>query len=246
MNVKALRAAGWTIKQIADHLGFHPATVSSWLRNGGPPPKRSAPVNDLVIDERWQARISALLAHNAELQGSSIMRVIGAEGYTGSYQTLTRLPALRARPDPWGGGGHDAHRDYARRGVPVRLVGLQPLCPAVGMGPRAALLGLWAVSCAGAATSTGGSRRRSTRPTPSRGLVQFFEALGRVPAVGRTDRMGQLGRSRGQGVSSCTRPRCHSPATTTCPSRPATLATPSGRARSSGPFGTSSGALLRV
>ena len=60
MNVKALRAAGWTIKQIADHLGFHPATVSSWLRNGGPPPKRSAPVNDLVIDERWQARISAL------------------------------------------------------------------------------------------------------------------------------------------------------------------------------------------
>jgi IS30 family transposase len=28
MNVKALHAGGWTIKQIAEHLGFHPATVS--------------------------------------------------------------------------------------------------------------------------------------------------------------------------------------------------------------------------
>ena len=35
MNVKALHAGGWTIKQIAEHLDFHPATVSSWLKNGG-------------------------------------------------------------------------------------------------------------------------------------------------------------------------------------------------------------------
>ncbi len=35
MNAKALHAGGWTIKQIAEHLGFHPATVSSWLKNGG-------------------------------------------------------------------------------------------------------------------------------------------------------------------------------------------------------------------
>jgi IS30 family transposase len=27
MNVKALKAAGWTISQIAKHLGYHPATV---------------------------------------------------------------------------------------------------------------------------------------------------------------------------------------------------------------------------
>jgi uncharacterized protein YjcR len=33
MNVKARYAGGWTIKQIAEHLGFHPATVSSWLKN---------------------------------------------------------------------------------------------------------------------------------------------------------------------------------------------------------------------
>jgi hypothetical protein len=90
MNVKALHAGGWTIKQIAEHLGFHPQTVSGWLKNGGPPPKRTVPENELVIDERWRARIAALLTHNADLQGSSIMRVIAAEGYAGSYQTLTR------------------------------------------------------------------------------------------------------------------------------------------------------------
>jgi transposase len=90
MNVKALHARGWTIKQIAEHLGFHPATVSWWLKNGGPPSKRSIPEEDLVIDARWQTRIAGLLAHNADLQGSSIMRVISAEGYPGSYQTLTR------------------------------------------------------------------------------------------------------------------------------------------------------------
>jgi IS30 family transposase len=73
MNVKALHAGGWTIKQIAEHLGFHPATVSSWLKNGGPPPKRSVPENELVIDERWRGRVAQLLAHNADLQGSSIM-----------------------------------------------------------------------------------------------------------------------------------------------------------------------------
>jgi hypothetical protein len=43
-----------------------------------------------VIDARWRARIGALLAHNPDLQGSSIMRVIAAEGYEASYQTLTR------------------------------------------------------------------------------------------------------------------------------------------------------------
>ncbi|HUC06371.1 MAG TPA: hypothetical protein VL961_13280, partial [Acidimicrobiales bacterium] len=36
------------------------------------------------------------------------------------------------------------------------------------------------------------------RPHTLEGLVQFFEAIGGVPAVGRTDRMGQLGQSRGK------------------------------------------------
>jgi hypothetical protein len=28
---------------VAEHFSFHPATVSSWLKNSGPPPKRSVP-----------------------------------------------------------------------------------------------------------------------------------------------------------------------------------------------------------
>ena len=68
MNVKALRAAGWTVAQIARHLGYHPATISSWLKAGGPPAKRSVPVGEMVIDERWRERIAGLLAHNVGVQ----------------------------------------------------------------------------------------------------------------------------------------------------------------------------------
>ena len=69
MNVKALKAAGWTISQIAKHLGYHPATISGWLKAGGPPPKRSVPVEELVIDEHWQARIAALPAPQRRAAG---------------------------------------------------------------------------------------------------------------------------------------------------------------------------------
>jgi transposase len=90
MNVKVLHAAGWSIVQIAERVGYHPATVSAWLRNGGPPGKRQTPVEQMVVDERWRARVAGLLGQNAQLQASSIMRVITAEGFEGSYQSLTR------------------------------------------------------------------------------------------------------------------------------------------------------------
>ena len=140
MNVKALHAGGWTIKQIAEHLGFHPATVSSWLKNGGPPPKRSVPDEDLVIDDRWQARIGALLAHNADLQGIVDHAGDRGRGLSRLVSDPHALPALGAGPDPGRGHGHHAHRDRAGRGVPVRLVRLQLLRPTLGLGPRAALL----------------------------------------------------------------------------------------------------------
>lgn len=44
MDVQALHAAGWTIRQIADHVGYHPATVSGWVKAGGPPPTRRVAV----------------------------------------------------------------------------------------------------------------------------------------------------------------------------------------------------------
>ena len=59
MDVKALHAAGWTIRQIAEHVGYHPATVSGWLKAGGPPPRRKAVDVEVVVDQRWQERIAA-------------------------------------------------------------------------------------------------------------------------------------------------------------------------------------------
>ena len=103
MKVQELRAAGWTIAQIAEEVGYHPATVSAWLRHGGPPARRATPADELVVDERWRVRIGQLLERNAALQGSSVMRVICAEGFDGSYQTLTRY--LREVRGPMRGNG---------------------------------------------------------------------------------------------------------------------------------------------
>lgn len=196
MNVKALHAGGWTIKQIAEHLGFHPQTVSGWLKNGGPPPRRSVPVEDLVIDERWRARVGELLAHNAELQGSSIFRVIAAEGYTGSYQSLTRyLHSLRG---PTRGAvaltmrietmpGEEFQFDWSDANTFARRWGWEHELHCFGCVLCWSRFKFWFFAPA------------IDQPHTLEGLVRFFEAVGGVPAVGRTDRMGQLGRSRSKG-----------------------------------------------
>jgi len=195
MNVKALRAAGWTIKQIAEHLDYHPATVSSWLRNGGPPPKRQVPAEELVIDEHWQARIGQLLARNAHLQGSSIMRVISAEGYEGSYQTLTRY-LLSVRGPTRGhvavtmpietGPAEEFQFDWSDCNTFARRWGWDHELHCFGCVLCWSRWKFWWFATA------------IDRPHTFEGLVRFFEAAGGVPAVGRTDRMGQLGRSRGK------------------------------------------------
>ena len=94
VQVETLRKAGWTITQIAAELGYHPATVSKWLREGPTPPRRRA-VSDRVIDDRWAGRIEGLLEHNRDLLATSIMRVLVAEGFEGGYSTLTLEFPLR-------------------------------------------------------------------------------------------------------------------------------------------------------
>ena len=86
MDLVALRRQGWTIAQIAESIDKHPATVSSWLKKGGPPAKRQAPAGHVpVIDERWGARVAQLLEANPELLATSVERIVRAEGYVGSY-----------------------------------------------------------------------------------------------------------------------------------------------------------------
>ncbi len=42
MDVKALRAAGWTIAQTAEHVGYHPGDAPSRLKSGGHRPDATA------------------------------------------------------------------------------------------------------------------------------------------------------------------------------------------------------------
>ena len=51
-EVLALRRQGRTIAEIAAELGYHPATVSKWLRHGGPPPARTVEPAVRVICQR--------------------------------------------------------------------------------------------------------------------------------------------------------------------------------------------------
>jgi transposase len=195
MNVKALHAGGWTIKQIAEHLGFHPATVSSWLKNGGPPPKRTVPVNELVIDECWRARVAQLLAHNSELQGSSVMRVLEAEGYEGSYQSLARylhsvrgptrghvMVTMRIETTP----GEEFQFDWSDCNHFARRWGWEHELHCFGSVLSWSRFKHWWFAPS------------INQPHTFEGLVRFFEAAQGVAAVGRTDRMGQLGQSRGK------------------------------------------------
>jgi transposase-like protein len=65
-EVLALRRQGKTISEIAEELEYHPATISKWLKAGGPPPARTIDPAVRVIDERWGARIGQLVSPPAE------------------------------------------------------------------------------------------------------------------------------------------------------------------------------------
>lgn len=197
MDVKALRAAGWTIGQIAEHVGYHPQTVSGWLRRGGPPGKRSVPVADQTVDEQWRTRIAGLLERNSALQATSIMRVLRAEGFDGSYPTLTRylrevrgpsrggLPATVTVPIETG-PGEEFQFDWSDCNTWARRWGWDHELFCFGVVLCWCRRKHWWFS------DTIG------QPETLEGLAGFFDAIDGVPAVGRTDRMGQLGSSRGK------------------------------------------------
>src|SRR5688572_17478676 len=96
-GVLALKRQGKTIVEIAWELGYHPATISKWLRDGGPPPARSIAPAGRVIDAGWAERIRQLVKPPAEkLLAKSVFEIIAAEGFAGSYATVVRrLRVLR-------------------------------------------------------------------------------------------------------------------------------------------------------
>lgn len=202
MDVVALHRQGWTIGQLAEAVDHHPATVSSWLKKGGPPPQRRAPEGHVaVVDDRWAARVAELLGANSELLATSVCRIIRAEGYEGSYEALVRhlrsVRGVRRRRSP---------------GVSVPIEtppGAEFQFDWSDCCDWGEAWGLGDLHCFGAVLCW--CRRRHWWFAPSldrshtfEGLVRFFEDVGGVAAVGRTDRMGALGTSRGGVFRFCT------------------------------------------
>src|SRR5437764_1900654 len=195
MDVVALARQGWKISEIAVAVNHHPATVSHWLRNGGPPPKRQTDPTLLVVNEHWASRITEILKANSNLLGTSVERLLRAEGFDGSYPTLVRhLRETR---------GVRRHRDAAVS-VPIETAAGEEFqfdwsdCCEWGRA-----WGLGELHCFGAILCW--SRHRHwwfapsvDRPHTFEGLVRFFEDAGGVAGIGRTDRMGALGVTRGK------------------------------------------------
>ena len=89
VKLEDLHKQGWTIKEIAAETGYHPATISKWLREG-PPTGRAAPDEARVMTRRWVERVEALVAAYPRLLGVSVWRCLQAEGFAGCYATVTR------------------------------------------------------------------------------------------------------------------------------------------------------------
>ena len=196
MDVIKLRDAGWTATEIAAELGYHPATVRSWLKAGGPPAGRGVAVEERVIDGGWEARIRAMLKVNPKLLATSIHDRLQAEGFEGSYPTVARFvrevrgPRFKTAPEST---------------VPIETPpGVEAQVDWSDCSDWAARWGwshdLW---CLGTILCWSRWRRLWFAASVDRehtfeGIVAFFEAAGGIPQQVRIDRMGALGRSQGK------------------------------------------------
>ncbi len=194
VKVLDLHRQGWSNKEIAAELGYHPATIAKRLRSG-PPAARLVPDDELVMNARWRSRVGLLLDTYPRLLAVSVFNKIRAEGYTGSYPTVVRAvrairgPRFRAAPavsvpihtDP----GEEVQFDFCDLSDWATRWGGRHRCSAS------------ARSCVGRACGCGGSPLAEDRQHTFEGLVRLFEHVGGVPATCRTDRMGALGTSQG-------------------------------------------------
>lgn len=194
VKIKDLYAQGWTIVEIAEETGFHPATVSKYLKQGAPPERRES--SPSVMTDRWLERIEALLDKWPRLQAVSIHHRLVADGFGGSYPTVVRAvrdirgPRFRAadavsvpiHTDP----GEEAQFDFCDLSSWARQVGWNIPLVCFGMILSWSRWRMWWFTTS------------EDRHHTFEGLVRFFDQIGGVPAVCRTDRMGALGRSQGR------------------------------------------------
>src|SRR5579863_7274793 len=195
-RVLELKRQGWSLTEIAREVGYHPATVSKWLKQGGPPETRTVNPAERAIDARWATRIDTLIAPPSKLLATSVFEIIAAEGYTGSYPSVVRHvrarrgPRFRVAPQVSvpieTGPGEESQFDFSDCSARARQFGLGDT--------------LW---CFGAVMCW--SRHlfwwfttSVDREHTMEGLAAHFEAVGGIPKVARTDRMGALGTSQGR------------------------------------------------
>lgn len=195
-RVLELKRQGWSITEIARELGYHPATISKWMKQGGPPPKRAVDPAVRVIDDRWAKRIDELIAPPSKLLATSVFEIITAEGYTGSYPSVVRHvralrgPRFRVAPQVSvpieTGPGEESQFDFSDCSVRARQFGLGDTLWCFG-----AVL-CWARHLSWWFTTS------VDREHTMEGLVRHFEDIGGIPEIARTDRMGALGTSQGR------------------------------------------------
>lgn len=196
VDVHALKNEGHTIKEIAEQLGFHPATISKWLRNGGPPTRVEVPDEQRVMTAAWRARIVALLTKHERLLAVSIHNKLRVEGFEGSYPTTVR--AVRDIRGP-------RFRAAAAASVPIHTdPGEEIQFDFCDLDDVAAAWS-WEQPLRVFGAISSWSRQRlwwfttsEDREHTFEGIVRAFEAFGGVPAAARTDRMGALGTSQGR------------------------------------------------
>ena len=194
MDVMAMKRQGLSIKEIAEETGYHPSTVSSWLKNGGPPSRRTSP-NPPVIDELWAARIAELVRAAPRLLATSVFELIAAEGYGGSYVSVARhlfdLRGPRFTASPAASTrivtapGEECQFDWSDVSHWTKEWGLGEIQCFQGILAWSRVRIWWFA-------------RSIDREYTFEGLVRFFERVGGVPKVLRTDRMGALGTSQGR------------------------------------------------
>ena len=202
MDVMAMKRQGMSIKEIAEETGYHPSTISGWLRNGGPAERR--PRTTVAGDRRaLGGRDRRAVARRPRLLATSVFELIRAQGYTGSYVSVARhLNTLRGP------------RFAAAPAASTRIVtapGEEAQFDWSDVSHWTREWGLGEVQCFSAILSFSRVRiwwfaRSVDREHTFEGLVRFFEFVGGVPKVLRTDRMGALGTSQGR------RFRLHPPA----------------------------------
>ena len=199
MDVLGMKSQGWTIAEIARETNYHPATVSKWLKQGGPPPARTCDPATLVIDERWGRRIAELIEPPSRLLSTSVYEIIAAEGFSGSYPSVVRrvraLRGPRFRPAPQvsvpieTAPGEECQFDFSDCSERGRAFGLGETLWCFG-----------AVAC-WSRYLTWWFTTSVDRQHTFEGLVRHVEELGGVPRRCRTDRMGALGTSQGRRFS---------------------------------------------